>query len=291
LRFEFCTGGSAHTPVVAQTNAKEENQYFMHRDCQSRNIMVKKEDVFFIDYQGGMQGALQYDIASLLWQARAQMPYDWRDELVQTLSICLILVRLLACKSTIWVRLMGSLFLIQLPMAFNSTSCAWFRALPFIQHSPSSLMVSVALLSQFGAMAQDTGVGNQAETSSGPQQSTIQRVEIVARQGSTELRRAASVAKQIYGREELDRYGDTNTLDVLRRLPGVNVDSGGPRMRGLGAGYTQILINGDPAPQGFNLDQLSPSQIERIEVLKAPTADQSAQASAGKNGCANRKQR
>ncbi|NBQ47733.1 MAG: Plug domain-containing protein, partial [Sphingobacteriia bacterium] len=107
-------------------------------------------------------------------------------------------------------------------------------------------MVSVALLSQFGAMAQDTGVGNQAETSSGPQQSTIQRVEIVARQGSTELRRAASVAKQIYGREELDRYGDTNTLDVLRRLPGVNVDSGGPRMRGLGAGYTQILINGDP---------------------------------------------
>ena len=52
-------------------------------------------------------------------------------------------------------------------------------------------------------------------------------------------------------------------------------------MRGLGAGYTQILINGDPAPQGFALDQLSPSQIERIEVLRAPTADQSAQAIAG----------
>ena len=103
----------------------------------------------------------------------------------------------------------------------------------------------------------------------------------MAKQGSTELRRAASVAKQIYGREELDRYGDTNTLDVFRRLPGVNVDSGGPRMRGLGAGYTQILINGDPAPQGFNLDQLSPSQIERIEVIKAATADQSTQAIAG----------
>ena len=65
--------------------------------------------------------------------------------------------------------------------------------------------------------------------------SVIQRVEIVARQGSTELRRAASFAKQIYGREELDRYGDTNALDVMRRLPGVNVDSGGPRMRGLGS--------------------------------------------------------
>ena len=86
---------------------------------------------------------------------------------------------------------------------------------------------------------------------------------------------------QICGREELDRFGDTNALDLLRRLPGVNVGSGGPRMRGLGAGYTQILMNGDPAPQGFNLDQLSPSQIERIEVPRAPTAEQSTQAVAG----------
>ncbi|NBO58495.1 MAG: hypothetical protein EBU73_06100 [Chitinophagia bacterium] len=61
---------------------QEENQFFMHRDCQSRNVMIKDEKIWFIDYQGGMQGALQYDIASLLWQARAQMPYEWRDELV-----------------------------------------------------------------------------------------------------------------------------------------------------------------------------------------------------------------
>ena len=61
---------------------QEEHQYFMHRDCQSRNIMLHENRVWFIDYQGGMQGALQYDIASLLWQARAQMPYEWRDELV-----------------------------------------------------------------------------------------------------------------------------------------------------------------------------------------------------------------
>lgn len=61
---------------------QEENQFFMHRDCQSRNIMIKDGEAHFIDYQGGMQGALQYDIASLLWQARAQMPYEWREELV-----------------------------------------------------------------------------------------------------------------------------------------------------------------------------------------------------------------
>ncbi len=142
-------------------------------------------------------------------------------------------------------------------------------------------MALAALTAPISVWAQDSSVGGQAETTTAPQTSVIQRVEIVGRQGSTELRRAASVAKQIYGREELDRFGDTNVLDVMRRLPGVSVSSGGPRMRGLGAGYTQILINGDPAPQGFNLDQLSPSQIERIEVLRAPTADQSAQAVAG----------
>ena len=137
------------------------------------------------------------------------------------------------------------------------------------------------LATPLASIAQDAGPGGTTEPAASPQPSSLQRVEIAARQGSTELRRAASIAKQIYGREELDRYGDTNTLDVLRRLPGVNVDAGGPRMRGLGAGYTQILINGDPAPPGFALDQLSPSQIERIEVLRAPSADQSAQAIAG----------
>ena len=62
---------------------QEERQYFMHRDCQSRNVMVKDDKVFFIDYQGGMEGALQYDMAALLWQARASLPYEWREDLLQ----------------------------------------------------------------------------------------------------------------------------------------------------------------------------------------------------------------
>jgi hypothetical protein len=60
---------------------QEQNKFFMHRDCQSRNVMVKDDKVYFIDYQGGMQGALQYDVASMLWQAKAALPYEWRDEL------------------------------------------------------------------------------------------------------------------------------------------------------------------------------------------------------------------
>lgn len=59
-----------------------ENKHFMFRDFQSRNIMVKDDQVHFIDYQGGMRGALQYDVASLLWQARADLPEEWKNSLL-----------------------------------------------------------------------------------------------------------------------------------------------------------------------------------------------------------------
>lgn len=59
-----------------------ENQYFMYRDFQSRNIMVNDGKLYFIDYQGGRKGPLQYDLASLLFQARARLPQHLREEML-----------------------------------------------------------------------------------------------------------------------------------------------------------------------------------------------------------------
>jgi iron complex outermembrane receptor protein len=106
------------------------------------------------------------------------------------------------------------------------------------------------------------------------------------RLSDTDERRHSTASKLVFGREELDRYGDTNLGDVLKRLPGVTI-SGTPgrggdiRMRGLGRGYTQILVNGEPAPRGFSIDSLSPDQVERIEIFRAPVAENSARAIAG----------
>lgn len=118
--------------------------------------------------------------------------------------------------------------------------------------------------------------------------SKLQQVTVSgSRANDTESRRLSTASKMIFGREELDRNGDSSVGEILKRLPGVTMGGrpgrggGGVRMRGLGNGYTQMLVNGERPPGGFSLESLSPDQVERIEIIRGPVAEHSTQAIAG----------
>ncbi|HEX8785231.1 MAG TPA: TonB-dependent receptor [Telluria sp.] len=117
-------------------------------------------------------------------------------------------------------------------------------------------------------------------------QQPVNQVQVHGSLDAYDPRRDDTAAKIVVNHEEIVKYGDTNVLDVLKRVPGVTVSGDGGRgsevrMRGLGGGYTQILINGEKAPPGFTLDSLAPDLIERIEVLRAASAEFSTQSIAG----------
>ena len=107
------------------------------------------------------------------------------------------------------------------------------------------------------------------------------------RDNTVQQRRESTAAKIVIGREEIEKQGDATIGEVLRRLPGVTVlgapggRGGGIRMRGLGAGYTQILLDGERVPPGFSIESITPEQVERIETFRAPTAETGARAIGG----------
>ena len=155
---------------------------------------------------------------------------------------------------------------------------------------PSRLpLAAAALAAALSAHAQETQLQEAATPAGGQATGTdpkTPKVEVRASAGAYDPRRDDTATRIVVGRDEITKYGDTNVLDVLQRVPGLTVSGGAGRggevrMRGLGAGYTQVLINGERAPAGFALESLAPDVIERIEVLRAPTAEFSTQAIAG----------
>lgn len=113
--------------------------------------------------------------------------------------------------------------------------------------------------------------------------------EIVVRSTFDEMdeRQSLSAAKIIIGSSEIEKFGDVSMGEVIRRMPSVSF--GGPpgenndaRLRGLHKDYTQILLDGRPVTgREFAIDQLPASQVERIEIIRTPTADMDAQGIAG----------
>ena len=67
---------------LADVLLRSSSATFMYRDFQSRNVMIKDNEPWFIDFQGGRKGPFYYDVASFLWQAKANFPNSLRQELI-----------------------------------------------------------------------------------------------------------------------------------------------------------------------------------------------------------------
>jgi outer membrane receptor for ferrienterochelin and colicins len=146
---------------------------------------------------------------------------------------------------------------------------------------PLGFFAAATVLAQTNAVPPATPPNTAPET--GPAQVLDQRIEIT---GSTDVRKTSTPSITVVSREELARFGDVSVADVLRRVPGITVTGaqgkpGEIRMRGLGSGYAQILVNGEAMPPGFAVESISPAQIERIEISRSATVDLSAQSIAG----------
>lgn len=146
--------------------------------------------------------------------------------------------------------------------------------------------VSVAVLAATAApvCAQQTSPASGTQDAGSPSQDggsksdAPTQVTVTARAGEG---RNVTASKTIVGREALEAYGDPTIGDALKRIPGVSVGrDGGIALHGL-SGYTQILLNGQPAPPDFSITSLPPESVERIEITWTPTADMRGDAIAG----------
>ncbi|MBR7781894.1 TonB-dependent receptor plug domain-containing protein [Undibacterium luofuense] len=116
---------------------------------------------------------------------------------------------------------------------------------------------------------------------------SAQEIQVVrVNSGAPEGRSDEFSNKQSFQRAQLMQFGATDASELLRQLPGVQIVQQGSkasevRLRGMGNGYVQILVDGQLMPRGFSVDSIPASQIERIEIERTPGAGQSQQAAAG----------
>ncbi len=126
--------------------------------------------------------------------------------------------------------------------------------------------------------SQDAGSQDTGTPDSGQKSDTPTQVTVTARAGQG---RNVTAAKTVVDRDALEAYGDATIGDALKRIPGVSVGrDGGIALHGL-SGYTQVLLNGQPAPPDFSITSLPPESVERVEITWTPTADMRGDAIAG----------
>ncbi len=151
----------------------------------------------------------------------------------------------------------------------------------FTRSITSLILVSMTPAAALAQTAAEPAAKAASKEARAEQDGKIATVEVKSASTAYDPRRDDTASKTVLNADEIRKYGDNNVYDVLKRAPGVTVTGKTLRMRGLGAGYTQILVNGDRPPPGFSLDTLAPDQIERIEIIRAASAEFSMQAIAG----------
>lgn len=139
-------------------------------------------------------------------------------------------------------------------------------------HCLKPLCLLVAGICSSPAIAQTTPAGSNA----------LSEVLVVDQRDAQVERKTSDIQKIVISETEIERFGDATVGDVLRRLPGMTFT--GPagvtkdiRMRGLDKGYTQFLINGETVPSAkkerqIQVDRLPADMIERIEIIRNPSA-------------------
>lgn len=170
-------------------------------------------------------------------------------------------------------------------LALSASCLALMLALPALAQEQPPKQPDAKVDAKAPAKA-DAKATPKTDPKADPQTQKLDRVSVSGNTNDDETRRASTAAKMVIGREELLRYGDSSVSELMKRLPGVTTGGqagrgGDIRMRGMAGGYTQVLVNGERMPPGMSLDTLPPEQVERIEVLRAPTAEFGAQAIAG----------
>lgn len=150
-----------------------------------------------------------------------------------------------------------------------------------LQHIVMNTVRSMALLTVLMPVASSAAPGDSSIPTANSVEQAPQKVVISVSRDAYDPRRDDTASKSLVTQAEIEKYGDTSVLDILRRVPGITVNGTGVQMRGLGRGYTQVLVNGDRPPPGFAIADISPTLIERIEVVRVATADLSTQAIAG----------
>ncbi|MBC3872901.1 TonB-dependent receptor plug domain-containing protein [Undibacterium flavidum] len=107
----------------------------------------------------------------------------------------------------------------------------------------------------------------------------VKQIEQIEINGSTKKydpRRDDTATKFVVTKEEIEKYGDTNVIDILNRQPGItNGNLNGIR------GYTQYLLDGQSPPRNFRLEDIQLSQVERIEIIRSAVAEFSTQGIGG----------